>query len=48
MKHSQKDIKLVKELPLGFLAGTITKALPLGLLAGEVAETLILSLRNLK
>ena len=47
-KHSRKDIKLVEELPLGFLAGAVTVALSLGLLAGAVAETLILSLRNLK
>ena len=47
-KHSQKDIKLVEELLLGFLVGAITKALPLGLLAGAVAETLILLLRHLK
>jgi hypothetical protein len=47
-KHSHKDIKLVEELPLGFLAGAVTKALLLGLLAGAVAETLTLSLRHLK
>jgi hypothetical protein len=46
-KHSHKDIKLVEELPLGFLAGAVTKALPLGLLASAVAETLILLLRHL-
>jgi hypothetical protein len=46
-KHSRKDIKLVEELSLGFLAGAVTIALPLGLLAGAVAETLILSLRHL-
>jgi hypothetical protein len=37
---SHKDINLVEELLLGFLAGAVTKALPLGLLAGAVAETL--------
>jgi hypothetical protein len=47
-KHSHKDIKLVEELPRGFLVGAVTRALPLGLLAGAVAETLILSLRHLK
>jgi hypothetical protein len=47
-KHSHKDIRLIEELPLGFLAGAVTKALALGLLAGAVAETLILSLRHLK
>ena len=47
-EHSHKDIKLVEELPLGFLAGVVTIALPLGLLAGAVAKTLILSLRHLK
>jgi hypothetical protein len=47
-EHSHKDIKLVEELSLGFLAGAITKALSLGLLAGAVAETLTLSLRHLK
>jgi hypothetical protein len=47
-KHSHKDIELVEELLLGFLAGVVTIALPLGLLAGAVAETLILSLRHLK
>jgi hypothetical protein len=47
-KHSRKDIKLVEELPLGFLAGAVTIALPLGLLAGAVAETLNLLLRHLK
>jgi hypothetical protein len=47
-KHSHKDIKLVEELSLGFLAGAVTIALPLGLLAGAVAETLILLLRHLK
>ena len=36
-KHIHKDIKLIEELPLGFLAGAVTKALPLGLLAGAVA-----------
>jgi hypothetical protein len=46
--HSHKDIKLVEELSLGFLAGEVTKALSLGLLAGAVAETLTLSLRHLK
>jgi hypothetical protein len=47
-KHNRKDIKLVEELPLGFLAGAVTIALSLGLLAGVVAETLILLLRHLK
>jgi hypothetical protein len=47
-KHSQKDINLVEELLLGFLAGAVIKALPLGLIAGAVVETLILSLRHLK
>jgi hypothetical protein len=47
-KHSHKDIELIEELLLGFLAGAITIALPLGLLAGAVAETLILSSRHLK
>ena len=47
-KHSHKDIKLVEELSLGFLAGAVTKALMLGFLAGAVVETLILSLRHLK
>ena len=47
-KHSRKDVKLVEELSLGFLAGAVTIALPLGLLAGAVAKTLILLLRNLK
>jgi hypothetical protein len=47
-KHSCKDIKLVKEMPLGFLAGAVTIALSLGLLAGVVVETLILSLKHLK
>ena len=37
---SHKVIKLVEELPLGFLAGAVTEALPLGLLAGAVAKTL--------
>jgi hypothetical protein len=41
-------IKLIEELPLGFLVGAVTIALPLGLLAGAVAETLILLLRHLK
>jgi hypothetical protein len=45
-KHSRKDIKLVEELSLGFLAGTNTITLSLGLLAGAVAKTLILSLRH--
>ena len=47
-KHGHKDIKLVEELLLRFLARAVTKALLLGLLAGAVAETLILSLRHLK
>jgi hypothetical protein len=47
-KHSQKDIKLVEELSLGFLEGAVTKVLQLRLLVGEVAETLILFLRHLK
>jgi hypothetical protein len=47
-KHSRKDIKLVEELSLGFLAGAITIALLLGLLASAVAKILILSLRHLK
>jgi hypothetical protein len=47
-KHSCEDIKLVEELPLGFLAGAVTTTLSLGLLAGAVAETLILLLRHLK
>jgi hypothetical protein len=46
-KHSQKDIKLIEELSLGFLAGAVTKALSLRLLAGAVVETQILSLRPL-
>ena len=46
-KHIHKDIKIVEELPLGFLVGAVTIALSLGLLAGPVAETLILLLRNL-
>ena len=47
-KHSHKDIELIEELPLGFLAGAVTIALSLGLLAGAVVETLILLLRHLK
>jgi hypothetical protein len=47
-KHSRKDIKLVEELSLGFLAGAVTIALSLGLLAGAGAKTLILLLRHLK
>jgi hypothetical protein len=47
-KHSREDIKLVEELPLGFLVGAVTIALLLGLLAGVVVETLILFLRHLK
>ena len=47
-KHSHKDIKLIEELSLGFLAGAITEALPLWLLASAIIETLILLLRNLK
>jgi hypothetical protein len=47
-KHSHKDIELVEELSLGFLAGAVTKALQLGLLAGAVVETLILLLMHLK
>ena len=47
-KHSRRDIKLVEELPLGFLAREVTIALSLGLLAGAFAKTLILLLRNLK
>jgi hypothetical protein len=47
-KHSHKDIKLVEELLLGFLAGAVTIALPLGLLACAVVENLILSLRHLE
>jgi hypothetical protein len=47
-KHNRKDIELVEELLLGFLAGAITIALQLGLLAGAVAETLVLSMRHLK
>jgi hypothetical protein len=47
-EHIHKDTKLIEELPLGFLAGAVTKALSLGLLAGAVVETLILSLRHLK
>jgi hypothetical protein len=47
-KHIHEDIKIVEELPLGFLAGATTIALLLGLLAGAVAETLILLLRHLK
>jgi hypothetical protein len=47
-EHIHKDIKLIEELSLGFLAGAITKALSLVLLAGAAAKTLILSLRNLK
>jgi hypothetical protein len=39
-KIIHKVIKLVEELPLGLLAGAVTKALPLGLLAAAVAETL--------
>jgi hypothetical protein len=48
MKHSHKDIKLIEELSLGFLAGAVTIALLLGLLAGAVEETLIILLRHLK
>jgi hypothetical protein len=48
MKHSHNDTKFIEELPLGFLAGVVTKALPLGLLAGAIAEKIILSLRHLK
>ena len=47
-KHSQKDIKLVEEMSLGFLVGAVIKALQLGLLVGTVVETLLLSLRHLK
>jgi hypothetical protein len=47
-KHSRKDVELVEELSLGFIAGAVTKALSLGLLVGAVAETLILLLRHLK
>jgi hypothetical protein len=47
-KHGHKDIELIEELSLGFLAREITIALSLGLLAGVVAKTLIFSLRNLK
>jgi hypothetical protein len=47
-KHSCKDIKLIEELSLGFLARAVTIALPLGLPTGVVAETLILLLRHLK
>jgi hypothetical protein len=47
-KHNRKDIELIEELSLGFLAGAVTIALPLGLLAGAVVETLNLSLRHLK
>ena len=47
-KHSRKDIKLIEELSLGFLAGEVTIALSLGLLEGAVEETLILLLRHLK
>jgi hypothetical protein len=47
-KHSHKDIELVEELSLGFLAGAFTIALSLGLLAGAVAKNLILLLRHLK
>ena len=39
-EHSHKDIKLIEELLLGFIAGAVTKALTLGLLVGAVAETL--------
>jgi hypothetical protein len=46
-KHSREDIKLIEELPLGFLERAVTIALPLGLLAGVVAETLILLLSHL-
>jgi hypothetical protein len=47
-EHIHKDIKLVEELSLGFLAGAVTKALSLGLVVGAVVETLTLSLRHLK
>jgi hypothetical protein len=47
-KHNHKDIKLIEELSLGFLAGAVTIALQLGLLEGAVVETLILLLRHLK
>ena len=47
-KHSQKDIKLIEELSLGFLVGAVTNARSLGLLASVVAETIILPLRHLK
>jgi hypothetical protein len=47
-ENSHKDIKLVEELLLGFIAGAVTKALSLGLLVGAVAKTLTLSLRHLK
>jgi hypothetical protein len=39
-KLSHKVIRLVEELPLGFLAGVVTEALQLGLLAGPLAKTL--------
>ena len=35
---SHKIIKLVEELPLGFVAGAVTEALPLGLLAGAATN----------
>ena len=47
-KHSHKDTKIVEELSLGFLVGSVTNALSLGLLAGAVTENLILLLRHLK
>jgi len=47
-KHSHKDINLIEELLLGFLAGVVTKALSLGILAGAFEEILTLSLRHLK
>jgi hypothetical protein len=39
-KLSHNIIKIVEELPLGFIAGAITEALSLGLLARAVVEKL--------
>jgi hypothetical protein len=43
-KHRRKDIKLVEELSLGFLAGAVTIALSLGFLTGAVTIALSLGL----
>jgi hypothetical protein len=43
-EHSHKDIKLVEELSLGFLAEAVSKALSLGFLAEAVSKALSLGL----